>query len=108
MLIIAALKAVRLIGPTRATWAPAIEITAVAIGVVAASLILVASATGPLFGFGDIFRPDGRPWDLELHGFLVHHALLLLASPFALICAVAAGHAGTDVTGMTILLGVAA
>ncbi len=92
-------------GPARLT--PFFEIAAVAIGVLAAPLLLAASATGSILGLHDIFRPGG-PWDLNFSQFLSQRALPLLLSPGQLIASVVTGRAGPDVVRGTILLAIAA
>jgi hypothetical protein len=95
------------LGPAHARFTPFIEIAAVAIGVLAAPLLLAASSTDNILGLRDIFRPDG-PWDLGFIDFLTRRALPLLFSPAELLDRVTTGQAGPDMLGGTIVLGTAA
>ncbi len=95
------------LGPLHARFTPFIEIAAVAIGVLAAPLLLVASTTDSILDLRDIFRPGG-PWDLDFIQFLTRRALPLLLSPVELLDTVLTGRAGPDMLGGTIVLGTAA
>lgn len=105
--ILAGLRAVRLIGPSPRRWSPAVEVAALAVGCLAAPVMLAGSLAVMWRGWGDIFRVGG-PWDLDFHGFLTHRALPLLGAPSALLRAVVDGRAGPDVTGITVVLAAAA
>jgi hypothetical protein len=95
------------LGPMPARLTPFIEIAAVAIGVLAAPLLLVASTTDNIVDLRDIFRVGG-PWDLDFIQFLTRRALPLLLSPAELLDTVLTGRAGPDMLGGTIVLGTAA
>jgi hypothetical protein len=96
------------LGPARVLWlTPFIEIAAVAIGVLAAPLLLLASTTDNILNLGDIFRPGG-PWDLNFIQFITQRAVPLLLSPVELLDVVMTGRAGPDMTRGTILVGAAA
>ena len=102
--ITAALRAVRMIGPTPTRWTPAMEISALVLGCLAVPGILATSTISELFTFSDIFAIGG-PWDLDFRAFLSHRALPLLGAPFWMVGMVIGGRAGPDVTGATLLLG---
>ncbi len=89
-----------------ARFAPYLEIASVAVGVLAAPLLLVASSTDNILGLREIFRPGG-PWDLDFMQFLSWRALPLLVSPVELIDRVMSGQAGPDMVGGTITLAAA-
>ena len=95
------------LGSVTARFTPFLEVAAVAIGVLAAPLLLVASTTDSILDLRDIFRPGG-PWDLDFIQFLTRRALPLLLSPFELLDTVLTGRAGPDMLGGTIVLGAAA
>jgi hypothetical protein len=96
----------RALGPAQVRFTPFVEIAAVAIGVLTAPLLLVASSTDNILGLRDIFRPDG-PWDLNFVQFLTQRAVPLLISPVELLEEVFTGRAGPDLVGGTIVLGTA-
>jgi hypothetical protein len=98
--------ATHVLGPAHVRFTPYLEIASVAIGVLAAPLLLTASSTDNILGPRDIFRPNG-PWDLNFIQFLTWRALPLLVSPFELIERVVNGDAGPDMIGGTITLGIA-
>jgi hypothetical protein len=100
--VAAALRAIRLIGPAHTRLSPALEIAAVAVGALAAPLLL--SAYVPWLGLAEIFRTGGT-WDLDFHGFLLHRAWPLLFAPLGLVQSIMAGQAGPDVTRGSIFLG---
>jgi hypothetical protein len=94
------------LGPAHTRLTRYMEIAALAIGVLAAPLLLAASSTDNILGLRDIFRPNG-PWDLNFTQFLTLRALPLLLSPFELFDTVLSGRAGPDMLGGTIVLGIA-
>jgi hypothetical protein len=83
-----------------------IDIAALAIGVLFAPPLLIASSTDAILGLSDIFRAHG-PWDLSFAQFLTRRALPLLLSPVELVHAVVTGRASADVVRGTIFLGAA-
>jgi hypothetical protein len=96
------------LGPAHvARLTPYIEVAAVAIGVLAAPLLLLASTTDNILSLRDVFRTNG-PWDLSFVEFITQRAVPLLLSPGELLDAVLTGRAGPDMTRGTILAGVAA
>ena len=107
MPILAGLRAVRLIGPADTRWSPTFEIAALTVGCLAAPTILVGSVIDVRYSFADIFRTGG-PWDLDWHSFLAYRAWPLLGAPADLLSRVARGRAGTDLTGITLVLTIAA
>lgn len=86
---------------------PYVEIAAVAIGVLASPLLLLASTTDNILDLRDIFRPNG-PWDLDFVAFVTQRVVPLLLSPAELIDAVLTGQASPDVSRGTVLAGLAA
>ena len=93
-------------GHARSLLARSVDIAALAIGVLFAPPLLIASSTDAILGLGDIFRAHG-PWDLSFAQFLTRRALPLLLSPVELVHAVLTGRASADVVRGTIFLGVA-
>jgi len=100
-------RATKAIGPAHARFMSYLEIAAVAIGVLAAPLLLVVSSSDNILELRDIFRPNG-PWDLDFVQFITLRALPLLLSPLELVYAVLTGQAGPDVTRGAILFAAAA
>jgi hypothetical protein len=94
------------LGPAHTRFTRHLEIAALAIGVLAAPLLLMASSTDSILAPRDIFRPYG-PWDLDFIQFLTLRALPLLLSPIELLDMVLTGGAGPDMLGGTIVLGIA-
>ena len=78
-----------------------------AVGVLAAPALLLASTTDQILSLPDIFRPNG-PWDLDFMQFMTHRALPLLLSPIELIDRVVTGQASADLTRGTVLLSILA
>ena len=93
-------------GHARSLLARSVDIVALAVGVLFAPPLLIASSTDAILGLGDIFRAHG-PWDLGFVQFLTQRALPLLLSPVELVYAVVTGRASGDVVRGTIFLGVA-
>ena len=100
-------EATRAAGAGATRLMPFFETAAVAIGVLAAPLLLAGSSTGGILGLHDIFRPNG-PWDLDFSQFMSRRVLPLLLSPVELVSNVVAGRAVPDVVRGTILLALAA
>jgi hypothetical protein len=98
---------VKALGPARTRLTPYMEIAAVAIGVLAAPALLLASTTDQILSLPDIFRPNG-PWDLDFMQFMTRRALPLLLSPFELIDRVVTGEASPDLVRGTVLLSILA
>jgi hypothetical protein len=95
-------------GGARRRWTARLsDLAAVALGILAAPLLLATDPLQPLLDPADIFRAGG-PWDLSFDGFIAQRVLPLLAAPFDLIAALAAGRAGPDVTRGAILFAAAA
>lgn len=95
------------LGPAHTRLTPYMEIAAVAVGVLAAPALLLASTTDQILSLPDIFRPNG-PWDLDFMQFMTHRALPLLLSPIELIDRVVTGQASADLTRGTVLLSILA
>ncbi len=95
------------LGPAHTRLTPYMEIAALAIGVLAAPALLLASTTDQILSLPDIFRPNG-PWDLDFMQFMTHRALPLLLSPIELIDRVVTGEASADLTRGTVLLSILA
>jgi hypothetical protein len=99
-------EATKALGPAHARFNPLIEVAAIAIGVLWAPFLVVASNIDSILGLRDIFRPGG-PWDLDFIQFLTLRAVPLLLSPFALFERVMTWQAGPDLVRGTILLAMA-
>lgn len=86
---------------------PYVEFAAVAVGVLAAPLLLAASTTDNILDLRDIFRSNG-PWDLDFIAFITRRVVPLLLSPVELLDAVLTGRASPDVSRGAVLAGLAA
>ena len=102
--LVAGVSAAGAIGPT-GTWRKFfLDIAALALGMLAAPLLLSTGAFVGMLSPHEIFRPGG-PWDLDFRQFIVERALPLTVSPFELIRLVAVGHPNPDVARGAILWG---
>lgn len=105
--LVAGMSAVRAMGPA-GTWRTFfLDIAALALGLLAAPLLLSTCAFVGALSPHEIFR-SGGPWDLDFRQFIVEWALPLMLSPFELMRLFADGNADPDIARGAILWGVLA